>query len=137
MQEEINQKTISLCVKGGRISASLLKAAMKKFLADMEKRKQKSAQNRQAEGKKKDVTVHGKQSLKKLMRQGSQLTAAANPFAFGEFEVYEGRSSYTVVKASISNYFRQLVEDFENVYYGFYWRSQIIIPGKIPTKYIC
>ena len=74
MQEEINQKTISLCVKGGRISASLLKAAMKKFLADMEKRKQKSAQNRQAEGKKKDVTVHGKQSLKKLMRQGSQLT---------------------------------------------------------------
>ena len=60
MQEEINQKTISLCVKGGRISASLLKAAMKKFLADMEKRKQKSAKNRQ--------------SLKKLMRQGSQLT---------------------------------------------------------------
>ncbi|MCI9149534.1 MAG: DNA repair protein RecO [Lachnospiraceae bacterium] len=54
-------------------------------------------------------------------RQGSQLTAAANPFAFGEFEVYEGRSSYTVVKASISNYFRQLVEDFENVYYGFYF----------------
>ena len=61
-------------MNGGRISASLLKAAMKKFLADMEKRKQKSAQNRQAEGKKKDVTVHGKQSLKKLMRQGSQLT---------------------------------------------------------------
>lgn len=54
-------------------------------------------------------------------RQGSQLTAAANPFAFGEFEVYEGRSSYTVGKASISNYFRQLVEDFENVYYGFYF----------------
>lgn len=54
-------------------------------------------------------------------RQGSQLTAAANPFAFGEFEAYEGRSSYTVVKASISNYFRQLVEDFENVYYGFYF----------------
>lgn len=74
MQEEINQKTISLCVKGGRISASLLKAAMKKFLADMERRKQRSAQGRQAEGKQKDVTVHGKQSLKKLMRQGSQLT---------------------------------------------------------------
>lgn len=54
-------------------------------------------------------------------RQGSQLTAAANPFAFGEFEAYEGRSSYTVVKASISNYFRQLTEDFENVYYGFYF----------------
>ena len=54
-------------------------------------------------------------------RQGGQLVAAANPFAFGEFEVYEGRTSYTVVKASIRNYFRELVEDFENVYYGFYF----------------
>lgn len=54
-------------------------------------------------------------------RQGSQLVAAANPFAFGEFEMYEGRSSYTIVKASISNYFRELTEDFENVYYGFYF----------------
>lgn len=54
-------------------------------------------------------------------RQGSQLTAAASPFAFGEFEVYEGRTSYTVVRASISNYFRELLLDFENVYYGFYF----------------
>ncbi len=54
-------------------------------------------------------------------RQGSMLTAAANPFAFGEFEVYEGRTSYTIVKATISNYFRELVEDYENVYYGFYF----------------
>lgn len=54
-------------------------------------------------------------------KQGSQLVAAANPFAFGEFEMYEGRTSYTVVKASISNYFRELVDDFENVYYGFYF----------------
>lgn len=54
-------------------------------------------------------------------RQGSQLVAAANPFAFGEFEVYEGRTSYTIVKASISNYFRELIEDYESVYYGFYF----------------
>ncbi len=54
-------------------------------------------------------------------RQGSQLTAAASPFAFGEFEVYEGRTSYTVKGASISNYFRELLLDFENVYYGFYF----------------
>lgn len=74
MQEEINQKTIALCMKGGRISASLLKADMKKYLADIEKRKQKSVQRQQAEGKKKNVAAHGKQSLKKLMRQGSQLT---------------------------------------------------------------
>ena len=54
-------------------------------------------------------------------KQGSQLVAAANPFAFGEFELYEGRTSYTVVRAGISNYFRELVDDFENVYYGFYF----------------
>ncbi len=54
-------------------------------------------------------------------RQNSPLVAAANPFAFGEFEAYEGKSSYTIVKASIANYFRELVEDFENVYYGFYF----------------
>lgn len=54
-------------------------------------------------------------------RQGSALAAAANPFAFGEFEVYEGRTSYTVVRAGISNYFRELLEDFEGVYYGFYF----------------
>lgn len=54
-------------------------------------------------------------------RQGSQLVAAANPFAFGNFEMYEGRTSYTIVKASISNYFRELIDDFESVYYGFYF----------------
>lgn len=54
-------------------------------------------------------------------RQGNALAAAANPFAFGEFEIYEGRTSYTVGKAAISNYFRELLEDFEGVYYGFYF----------------
>lgn len=54
-------------------------------------------------------------------RQGSALTAAANPFAFGEFEVYEGRSSYTVKGASIANYFRELLAEFETIYYGFYF----------------
>jgi DNA repair protein RecO (recombination protein O) len=54
-------------------------------------------------------------------RQGSQLLAATNPFSFGEFELFLGRSSYTVVKASIQNYFRELTEDVEVTYYGFYF----------------
>lgn len=54
-------------------------------------------------------------------RPGSQVMAASNPFAFGQFEAYEGRSSYTVIKADISNYFRELVQDLEGAYYGFYF----------------
>lgn len=54
-------------------------------------------------------------------RQNSQLLAAANPFSFGEFELFEGRSSYTLAKASIQNYFRELTENFAVTYYGFYF----------------
>lgn len=54
-------------------------------------------------------------------RPNSQLAAASNPFSFGQFETYEGRSSYTVVKADISNYFRGLAEDMEGACYGFYF----------------
>ena len=34
-------------------------------------------------------------------RSGNQLLAAANPFAFGQFEVYQGKSTYTAVRADI------------------------------------
>ncbi len=53
-------------------------------------------------------------------RPGSQLMAAG-PFSFGQFEAYEGRSSYTVSKADISHYFRELAADLEGAYYGFYF----------------
>lgn len=54
-------------------------------------------------------------------RPNSQLLAATNPFSFGEFELFEGRSAYTVAKASIKNYFRELAADFDATYYGFYF----------------
>lgn len=54
-------------------------------------------------------------------RPNSQLLAATNPFSFGEFELFEGRSAYTVAKASIQNYFRELTMDFDVTYYGFYF----------------
>ncbi len=54
-------------------------------------------------------------------RQNSRLLAATTPFCFGEFKLYEGRSSYNIMEASISNYFETLREDFEAAYYGMYF----------------
>ena len=41
-------------------------------------------------------------------RPNSPLIGAVNPFSFGEFVVYEGRTSYTIQSAHISNYFAEL-----------------------------
>ena len=54
-------------------------------------------------------------------RQNSTLMGMTNPFTFGEFVLYEGRTSYNVVQANISNYFMELSTDFEGAYYGFYF----------------
>jgi len=54
-------------------------------------------------------------------RPNSPNLAAANPFAYGSFELYEGRSSYTVAKTDIREYFRDLTMDLDLVYYGFYF----------------
>lgn len=54
-------------------------------------------------------------------RPKSPLQAAANLFCFGSFEAYEGRTSYTIVRASVQNYFRELTADLELTYYGCYF----------------
>lgn len=54
-------------------------------------------------------------------KPNSALVGATAPFSFGEFRVYEGRTSYTMMSASISNYFSELREDMEGAYYGFYF----------------
>ena len=54
-------------------------------------------------------------------KPGSRLAAAACPFAFGTFKLYEGKNSYTVAEADIRNYFEDLRSDFEGAYYGMYF----------------
>ena len=41
MQDEVNEKTIALCVQCGRMTAGVLKAAMRKYLNEKERHKQK------------------------------------------------------------------------------------------------
>lgn len=54
-------------------------------------------------------------------KQTSRLLAATNPFSFGKFRLYAGRSSYNLTEADISNYFEGLRTDFEGAYYGMYF----------------
>ena len=53
----------------------------------------------------------------------SMLLAATSPFSYGEFKMYEGRTSYNLMEVNIQNYFEALREDFEGAYYGMYFRS--------------
>ena len=54
-------------------------------------------------------------------RPNSPLVGAVNPFSFGEFTMYEGRSSHTIQSVKITNYFSELREDMIGAYYGFYF----------------
>ena len=69
MQDEVNEKTMALCIKGGKISAQLLKAALTKLLSEIEKKKQ---QSKKVEGQ--NRCKRGKQSIKSLQQSGAQLT---------------------------------------------------------------
>ena len=60
MQEEVDQKTIALAIKTGKLTGQVLQAAMKKFLAARQKSKAK--------------IHHGKQSLRQLKKDGSALS---------------------------------------------------------------
>ena len=54
-------------------------------------------------------------------KPNSSLVAATNPFSFGVFKLYVGKTSYNIMEANISNYFEELRTDFEGAYYGMYF----------------
>ena len=60
MQEEVDQKTIALAVKTGKLTAQVLQAAIRKYLSARQKGTGKAH--------------HGQQSLRQLKKDGSALS---------------------------------------------------------------
>lgn len=54
-------------------------------------------------------------------RPGNSLMGPSRTFAFGRFRLIEGRDSYSLQSAEISQYFEELAEDMEGACYGQYF----------------
>ena len=59
MQEQVNEKTVALYIKTGKLTAEMLQRAMKKLLSQMKKQHDRQK------------IPHGKQTLKQLMKQNA------------------------------------------------------------------
>ena len=70
MQEEVNDKTIALCVRTTRMTAGVLRSALMMLLREKYYRSRYGANRKQEP----DITVHGKKSMKQLMDEGCELT---------------------------------------------------------------
>ena len=65
-----------------------------------------------------------------VRRPGNQLMAAAAPFVFGKFLLYEGRDAYTLAGAEVENYFREIAGDMEAACYGSYFLEMVDYYGR-------
>ena len=75
MQEEVDQKTIALAVKTGKLTAQVLQAAIRKYLAARQKGTGKAHHGQQSSRQKgKTKLHHGQQSLRQLKKDGSALS---------------------------------------------------------------
>lgn len=63
-------------------------------------------------------------------RMNSPLMGVTQPFAFGKFEMYEGRTSYDVRRADISRYFTEVMEDYNSVCYACYFAEMADYYGR-------
>ena len=54
-------------------------------------------------------------------RPRSPLSAATEPFTFGEFFIYRGRDSYSIEQVEVENYFPELRQNLEHLYLALYF----------------
>ena len=54
-------------------------------------------------------------------RPGNQLSGVVEPFCFGQFKLYAGKTSYNIQEAKISNYFESFRQDFNGSMYGMFF----------------
>ena len=66
MQEEMNEKTVSLIIRGTKVTAVVLKDAMKMFLRQTSNRESNGRDGKGTSEKQKQVSQAGKTSLRKL-----------------------------------------------------------------------
>lgn len=64
MQEEVENRTLTLVVSGTKFTGRLLKAAISKYMAHCKEKKLQKQRSRDA-----PVTPHGKQTVKQLIGQ--------------------------------------------------------------------
>lgn len=58
---------------------------------------------------------------KGVRRQGSKHMAHCDPFVYGDFKLFEGKSAYNLAEADIKNYFEELRLDMEKMCYASYF----------------
>lgn len=54
-------------------------------------------------------------------RANSMFLAATTPFTFGEFTLYEGRTSYNLSQVNVTHHFVELASVQPGIYYGYYF----------------
>ena len=68
MQDEVNEKVVSLCISGGKISARILKNVLMKYLQEVERREKQRAEKSAAKGDPDtSISYRGKISMEQLL----------------------------------------------------------------------
>ena len=65
MQDEVNTKVIAIAIKGGKITAAVLKKALAKFIEEIEKAQKEASQPK---------SYRGKQSIRHLVQQNAAIS---------------------------------------------------------------